>query len=79
MFQGVDQGFHRVRAPVPGHEVDDDLGVMVDWKMEPPSSRLWRISRALVKVPLWPMARLWPLCCTTKGWALTRMVEPVVE
>ena len=27
VFQGVDQRFHRVGAPVPGHEVDDDLGV----------------------------------------------------
>ncbi len=26
-FQGVHQGFHQVGAGVPGHEVDDDLGV----------------------------------------------------
>ena len=29
---------------------------MVDWKMEPSSSRRQRICRALVRVPLWPMA-----------------------
>ena len=52
---------------------------MVDWKMEPASSNCCLIWRALVRVPLWPMAMVWPACCTTKGWAFTSRVEPVVE
>ena len=80
VVQGVDQGFDQIGAPRCRAMRWTMTSVsMVDWKMEPSASRRQRISRALVRVPLWPMAIIKPPCCTTKGWALMSMVEPVVE
>ena len=48
-------------------------------KMAPFSTRSRLISAALVRLPLWAMARVPQRVLTLHGWALASTVLPVVE
>ena len=48
-------------------------------KSAPLFSRLVRISRALVRLPLWPSARGPQRVAKTIGWALASREAPAVE
>ena len=51
---------------------------LVVWKMAPESSSFSRSSAALVRLPLWARTMEPLTWLMTRGWALTRLLSPVV-
>ena len=51
---------------------------LVVWKMAPDSSSFSRSSAALVRLPLWARAMEPFTWLMTMGWALVRLLRPVV-